>query len=149
MFAVEAPNVDEALGLLDEIAIVLLFVFIGGLVASRLRLPPIVGYLAAGLVVGPFTPGFVADVGLAQELGEIGIVILMFGVGLHFSVRDLLAVGGTAIPGALVQSLATTLLGIGAAMLFGWSFGAGWSSGSRSRWRAPSCWCGRSRLATT
>lgn len=125
MFAVEAPNVDEALGLLDEIAIVLVFAFIGGLIASRLRLPPIVGYLAAGLVVGPFTPGFVADVGLAEELGEIGIVILMFGVGLHFSVRDLLAVGGTAIPGALVQSLATTLLGIGAGMLFGWSFGAG------------------------
>ena len=83
------------------------------------------GYLAAGLAVGPFTPGFVADIALAEQLGEIGIVILMFGVGLHFSVRDLLAVRSIAIPGAIVQSVLTTLLSIGAALLFGWSVGAG------------------------
>ena len=118
-------NLDDTLGILDEIAIVLAFAFIGGFIASRLRLPPIVGYLAAGLAVGPFTPGFVADVALAEQLGEIGIVILMFGVGLHFSVRDLLAVRNIAIAGAIVQSVMTTLLSIGAAMLFGWGLGAG------------------------
>ena len=118
-------NIDDTLGILDEIAIVLAFAFIGGFIASRLRLPPIVGYLAAGLAVGPFTPGFVADVALAEQLGEIGIVILMFGGGLHFSVRDLLAVRNIAIAGAIVQSVMTTLLSIGAAMLFGWGLGAG------------------------
>ena len=118
-------NLDETLGLLDEIAIVLAFAWFGGFIASRLRIPPIVGYIAAGIAVGPFTPGFVADVALAEQMGEIGIVILMFGVGLHFSVRDLLAVKHIAIPGAVIQILFTTALGIGAALSFNWSFGAG------------------------
>jgi CPA2 family monovalent cation:H+ antiporter-2 len=118
-------GMDETLGLLNEFAIVLAFALIGGYGASRLKIPPIVGYIAAGIAVGPFTPGFVANVSVAEQMGEIGIVILMFGVGLHFSVRDLLAVKNVAIPGAIIQSMVTTALGIGVALAFGWSFGEG------------------------
>jgi CPA2 family monovalent cation:H+ antiporter-2 len=125
MLAAEVENIHVGLGLLGQLALVLGFAVVGGFLASRLRLPAIVGFLAAGLAAGPFTPGFIADVDLAEELGGIGIVILMFGVGLHFSVKDLMAVRGVAIPGALIQSLLTTLFGIGVGMLFGWTFGAG------------------------
>ncbi|MBC5784167.1 Kef family K(+) transporter [Ramlibacter sp. USB13] len=93
-----------------------------GFVAARLRLPALVGYLLAGVVIGPFTPGFVADTHIASQLAEIGVMLLMFGVGLHFSFADLLAVRRIAVPGAIVQILAATAMGAGVAMLWGWSF---------------------------
>ena len=95
-----------------------------GLVASRLRMPPLVGYLVAGIVIGPGTPGFVADVGLAGQLAEVGVILLMFGVGLHLSLDDLLSVRRVAVPGAILQIVATTALGMMAASLWGWSPGA-------------------------
>ena len=99
--------------------------FLGGLVARRLGLPSIVGYLLAGVVVGPFTPGLVADPDIAQELAEIGVALLMFGVGLHFSVRDLLTVRRIAVPGAIVQILTATGLGCVLGVLLGWDAVAG------------------------
>jgi len=99
--------------------------FIFGAVANRLRVPPLVGYLLAGVLIGPFTPGFVADQSLAKQLAEIGVILLLFGVGLHFSVTDLLAVRNTAVPGAVVQLLFVTALGFGLAQLLGMSLGAG------------------------
>jgi CPA2 family monovalent cation:H+ antiporter-2 len=95
-----------------------------GLVAVRLKMPPLVGYLMAGIVVSPATPGFVADVGLAGQLAEIGVMLLMFGVGLHFSLNDLMAVKKIAVPGAIVQIAAATLMGMGVSTLWGWSVGA-------------------------
>lgn len=97
---------------------------LGGL-AHRLRLSPLVGYLLAGVIIGPFTPGFVADPTLAPQLAEIGVILLMFGVGLHFSMRDLLDVRGIAVPGALVQIVFVTALGWLLALQFGWSHKAG------------------------
>ncbi len=94
-----------------------------GLIAARLKLPPLVGYLLAGIVVSPATPGFVADVGLAGQLAEIGVMLLMFGVGLHFSLADLMAVKKIAVPGAVVQIAVATALGAGVAMLWGWDLG--------------------------
>jgi CPA2 family monovalent cation:H+ antiporter-2 len=96
-----------------------------GMLAVRLRLPALVGYLAAGVLIGPATPGFVADVALASQLAEIGVMLLMFGVGLHFSLDDLLEVKGIALPGAVLQITVATLLGIGVSHLWGWSLGAG------------------------
>jgi len=96
-----------------------------GAIANRLRLSPLVGYLLAGVLVGPFTPGFVADQELIPQLAEIGVILLMFGVGLHFSLGDLLAVKHIAIPGALVQILVATAMGAGLAMLLGWGMAAG------------------------
>src|SRR5918995_5367905 len=84
-----------------------------GFLAARLRLPPLLGYLLAGVAVGPFTPGFVADSGLASELAEIGVILLMFGVGLHFSIKDLLAVRAIALPGAVAQIVTATAIGAG------------------------------------
>ncbi len=112
------------LTLVSTIAVSLAYALLGGFVTARLGLSPIVGYLLAGIVVGPFTPGFVADTHLAGQLAEIGVILLMFGVGLHFSIRDLLAVWRIAVPGALVQIAAATALG-GAMMRFwGWPPGA-------------------------
>ncbi|NBZ89557.1 cation:proton antiporter domain-containing protein [Stagnihabitans tardus] len=111
--------------LIATIAMGLGLAFLFGLIAQRLRLPPIVGYLAAGICVGPFTPGFVADAALATELAEIGVILLMFGVGLHFSLRDLLSVRAIAIPGAIGQIAVATLMGMGLAWALGWSPGAG------------------------
>ena len=111
--------------LIATIAVSLAFAFVGGLVAVRLRLPPLVGYLLAGIVVGPFTPGFVADAHLAPQLAEIGVILLMFGVGTHFSIRDLFAVRRVALPGAFTQIIVATALGAGVAILWGWSLGAG------------------------
>ncbi len=111
--------------LITTIAIGLSAAFLAGLVARRLHLPPIVGYLIAGVAIGPFTPGLVADPEIATELAEIGVVLLMFGVGTHFSFRDLLAVRGVAIPGAIVQSTVATALGIGLALALGWGVVAG------------------------
>jgi CPA2 family monovalent cation:H+ antiporter-2 len=111
--------------LIATIAVSLAFAFVGGLLAVRLRLPPLVGYLLAGIVVGPFTPGFVADAKLAPQLAEIGVILLMFGVGTHFSIRELFAVRRVALPGAFTQIIVATALGAGAATLWGWSLGAG------------------------
>ena len=99
--------------------------FILGALAQRLRVSPIVGYLLAGVVIGPATPGIFADPELAGELAELGVILLMFGVGLHFSIADLLSVRRIALPGAVVQILIATLLGLGLALLLGWSIAAG------------------------
>jgi CPA2 family monovalent cation:H+ antiporter-2 len=99
--------------------------FVLGLLAQRLKLSPLVGYLLAGVVVGPFTPGWVADPKLANELAEIGVILLMFGVGLHFSLKDLLSVRMVAIPGALGQMAVTTGLGFLLSRAFGWTPAAG------------------------
>ncbi|MGB6948730.1 MAG: YbaL family putative K(+) efflux transporter [Methyloceanibacter sp.] len=104
-------------------ALVLAFAF--GLVAQRLRMPPLVGYLLAGIAIGPFTPGVLADQGVANQLAEIGIILLMFGVGLHFSLADLLSVRAIAIPGAIAQGLVATPLGMLLGWLQGWPPGAG------------------------
>ena len=116
---------DHSAALLETLAIGLVAAFVGGIVATKLRLPTIVGYLVAGVFVGPFTPGLVADTGTAQELAELGVILLMFGVGIHFSVGDLLAVRSTAIPGAIGQILVATLLGIGLGIALGWGFAGG------------------------
>jgi CPA2 family monovalent cation:H+ antiporter-2 len=94
-----------------------------GCVATKLRIPPLVGYLLAGILIGPATPGFVADIGMARQLAEIGVMLLMFGVGLHFSTEDLLAVRRIAIPGAIVQIAVAVVLGTVTAMLWGWELG--------------------------
>jgi len=99
--------------------------FLFGTLAQRLRFSPLVGYLIAGIIAGPYTPGFVADQKLANELAEIGVILLMFGVGLHFSVKDLWAVRAIAIPGAIGQMTVATLIGMGLAYLLGWPAGAG------------------------
>ncbi|HEY9101868.1 YbaL family putative K(+) efflux transporter [Chitinimonas sp.] len=96
-----------------------------GFLAERLRLPALVGYLVAGIIIGPATPGFVADVHIASQLSEIGVMLLMFGVGLHFSLKDLLAVKRIALPGAVVQMGLATVLGMAMAAWWGWSFGGG------------------------
>src|SRR5215510_8082753 len=93
-----------------------------GFITQRVGLSPIVGYLIAGVIVGPYTPGFVADRALANEFAEIGVILLMFGVGLHFHIKDLLAVRNIAILGALGQSVAATLLGTLAGRAFAWSW---------------------------
>lgn len=94
-----------------------------GFVAARLRLPALVGYLLAGVVIGPYTPGFVADAAMASQLAEIGVMLLMFGVGLHFSLGDLLAVRKIAVPGAVVQMMVATALGVALALWWGWNWG--------------------------
>ncbi len=99
--------------------------FVFGTIAQRLKIPPLVGYLLAGVAVGPFTPGYVADQALATELAELGIILLMFGVGLHFSLKDLLSVKAIAIPGAIVQIAVATLMGLGLAMLMEWKVSEG------------------------
>ena len=96
-----------------------------GFIAERLRMPALVGYLLAGIIIGPATPGFVADVGLAAQLSEIGVMLLMFGVGLHFSLDDLLAVKRIALPGAVVQMSIASLLGMLVAHWWGWDWGSG------------------------
>jgi CPA2 family monovalent cation:H+ antiporter-2 len=112
------------LPLITTIAAALGVALVFGFVAARARLPALVGYLFAGIVIGPFTPGFVADTGLASQLAEIGVMLLMFGVGLHFSLDDLLAVRRIAVPGAVVQMLAATAMGGGVALWWGWSLAA-------------------------
>jgi len=113
------------ISLITTIAAALGFGLIFGMIAVRLKLPALVGYLAAGIVIGPATPGFVADVALAGQLAEIGVMLLMFGVGLHFSLDDLLEVKGIALPGAVLQIGAATAMGMGMSHLWGWSLGAG------------------------
>jgi CPA2 family monovalent cation:H+ antiporter-2 len=110
--------------LISTIAAGLGLAMIFGYLAARLKLPPLVGYLVAGILIGPATPGFVADVDLAGQLAEIGVMLLMLGVGLHFSLADLLEVRRIAIPGALLQIAVATGLGMATAMGWGWSLGA-------------------------
>ncbi|HYD45786.1 MAG TPA: cation:proton antiporter, partial [Phenylobacterium sp.] len=99
--------------------------FILGVLAQRLRLSPLVGYVLAGVLIGPFTPGYVADQELANELAEIGVILLMFGVGLHFSIGTLLKVRNIALPGAVVQIAVATIIGWGLAQLWGWGTASG------------------------
>ncbi len=121
----DSPIMPHDAPLIATIAAGLGLAFIFGVIASRLRVPPLVGYLVAGILVGPYTPGFVADQELASQLAEIGVILLMFGVGLHFSLKDLLSVRAIAIPGASAQIAVATLLGAGLAWLLDWSMGAG------------------------
>ena len=106
--------------LIATIAAGLMLAFVLGLIAQRLRVQPLVGYLLAGVMVGPYTPGFTADPALATELAEIGVILLMFGVGLHFSLKDLLSVGRIAVPGAIGQIAVATLMGAGLSWALGW-----------------------------
>ena len=106
--------------LIDIVAVGLALAFVLGAIANRLRLSPLVGYLLAGVLVGPYTPGFVADQEIANQLAEIGVMLLMFGVGLHFSMDDLLEVKSIAVPGAIAQITVATLLGWGVASVMGW-----------------------------
>lgn len=111
--------------LITMLALAFVIAFAFGMIAQQFRLSPLVGYLLAGIAVGPHTPGFVADTVLAQQLAEIGVILLMFGVGLHFSPADLMRVRWIAIPGALAQIAVATLLGFGLAQVFGWGIGGG------------------------
>src|SRR5258705_13134904 len=95
-----------------------------GFIGARIKMLAMAGYLLAGIIIGPATPGFVADIGLARQLAEIGVMLLMFGVGLHFSLDDLLAVRKIAVPGAILQMLAASALGIALALFWGWTPGA-------------------------
>jgi len=112
------------ISLITTIAAGLGLAMLFGYFAARLRMPPLVGYLLAGIVIGPGTPGFVADIELSVQLAEIGVMLLMFGVGLHFSLDDLLAVRRIAIPGAIVQIMVATALGMATALLWDWGIGA-------------------------
>ena len=116
---------DHDISLITTIAAALGLGLLLGMLAVRLRLPALVCYLAAGVLIGPATPGFVADVHLASQLAEIGVMLLMFGVGLHFSLDDLLEVKGIALPGAVLQIAVATLLGMGLTHFWGWNLGAG------------------------
>ncbi len=116
---------DHETPLIATIAAGLVLAFGFGLAANRLRISPLIGYLLAGILVGPFTPGFVADQALANQLAEVGVILLLFAVGLHFSLADLMSVRATALPGAIGQLTVSTLLGMGLALGLGWAAGAG------------------------
>ena len=141
-------NMPHNINLITTIAAALGLAMVMGFVVSRLKMPPVVGYLIAGIVIGPATPGFVADVGLARQLAEIGVMLLMFGVGLHFSLDDLLAVRRVVVPGAIVQMCISAGLGIARGAFLGmdsWScsglrpraFGRQHGSGSEGAGRRP------------
>jgi len=115
--------------LITTIVVGLCLAFLLGAIAQRIRVSPLVGYLLAGVVLGPYTPGFVADQSLASELAEIGVILLMFGVGLHFSLKDLWSVRAIAVPGAIFQIAVATAFGMGLANLLGWPLGAGLTFG--------------------
>ncbi|MEZ0288117.1 MAG: cation:proton antiporter, partial [Methylophilus sp.] len=116
---------DHNLSLITTIAAAFALSLIFGLIAEKLKLPALIGYLFAGILIGPATPGFVADIEIASQLSEIGVMLLMFGVGLHFSIQDLMSVKRIALPGALVQMALATLLGMLVAHYWGWSMGHG------------------------
>ena len=128
----------HSITLITTIAASLGLALIMGIIASRLKLPPLVGYLIAGVLLGPATPGFVADAELSSQLAEIGVILLMFGVGLHFSLDDLLVVHRIALPGAIVQIAVATALGMGVATLWG----GAWAQALCSVWPFP--WQARS-----
>ncbi|NTV64511.1 MAG: sodium:proton exchanger, partial [Oscillochloris sp.] len=116
---------SHSLPLLINITVALLTAFAGGYLARKIGLPALVGYLIAGLAIGPFTPGFVGDKETIGQLAEMGVIFLMFGVGLHFSLKDLWTVRRIAIPGAVLQMLLAAGLGFALTQLWGWSPGAG------------------------
>ncbi len=116
---------EHEAALIETLAIGLVAAFVGGMLARRLHLPTMVGYLVAGIAVGPFTPGLVANPEIAGQLAELGVILLMFGVGIHFSIPDLLAVRRIAVPGALGQILVATLLGTGLGIILGWGLAGG------------------------
>src|SRR6266705_4737192 len=132
------PHLDLLLTLTGGLAVALAL----GYLTHRLGLSPIVGYLVGGIAVGPHTPGFVANQALAEQLAEVGVILLMFGVGLQFHLTELLAVRRVAIPGAVGQILVATGLGIVVARVFGWDWGAGSCLASRCQWPVPWCCCG-------
>lgn len=123
IYKINAVNHD--LTLISTIAVGFAIAFVLGFIANQFRLPPLVGYLLAGVAIGPYTPGFVADSDMANQLAEIGVMLLMFGVGLHFSLADLLAVRRLAIPGAIAQIVLATAMGAGLAHFWGWPWGHG------------------------
>jgi CPA2 family monovalent cation:H+ antiporter-2 len=112
----EGSPLPHETALIATMSVALALAFVGGFVATRLGLPAIVGYLLAGAAVGPCTPGFVADAGLSPRLAEIGVILLMFGVGIHFSLRDLMAVRAVAVPGAVGQIAVVTAMAVGLAI---------------------------------
>ena len=119
---------EHSYPLVETIVGGLVFAFILGMVAQRLRMPPLIGYLFAGIIVGPYgpdIPGMQGSLELSHQLAELGVILLMFGVGLHFSIKDLMAVRKVALPGAIVQMGFATILGMGLAFIMGWSWGAG------------------------
>ena len=116
---------DHSIPLITTIAAAFSIALILGFIAERIKVPALVGYLLAGIIIGPATPGFVGDVQLSSQLAEIGVMLLMFGVGLHFSFKDLLAVKRIAISGAVAQMSLATVLGMGLAWWWGWSWSAG------------------------
>src|SRR6476646_6213796 len=116
---------DHNVSLITTIAAGFGVALILGFIAERIKLPALVGYLVAGILIGPATPGFVADAHIASQLSEIGVMLLMFGVGLHFALSDLLAVKRIAVPGAVVQMGLATALGMAMAWWWGWSWGSG------------------------
>lgn len=124
-FCKKVQSLPHETPLITTLVVGLTLAFAFGMIAHRLRLPILAGYLMAGVVLGPFTPGFVADQEIATELAELGVILLMFGVGMHFSLKELLSVKAIAIPGALGQILVATAAGVGLSMLLGWSLGAG------------------------
>jgi monovalent cation:H+ antiporter-2, CPA2 family len=121
----ETTAMPHETALIATICVSMTLAFVGGFLAVRLRMPPLIGYLLAGIAVGPFTPGFVADAQLAGELAEIGVMLLMFGVGMHFSLSDLLAVRTIALSGAVTQMATATALALAVTHLWGWPLGAG------------------------
>ena len=116
---------DHNITLISTIAAAFGLALVFGFIAERLKTPALVGYLLAGIVISPTTPGFVGDIEIAAQLSEIGVMLLMFGVGLHFSLEDLLSVKRIALPGAIVQMAVATVLGTIMATSWGWSFGEG------------------------
>ena len=127
--------------LISTIVVGLVLAFVLGALANRFRISPLVGYLLAGVLIGPFTPGYVADQKLANDLAEIGIILLMFGVGLHFTLEDLLSVRAIAMPGAIAQIASATLLGMGLAYCSAGRSAPASCSASPCRSPAPSCCC--------
>lgn len=115
----------HSISLITTVAASFGLALIFGFIAARLKLPVLVGYMIAGIILGPGTPGFVADIGLSSQLAEIGVILLMFGVGLHFSLDDLWAVRRIALPGAIIQITVATALGIAVSKFWGWNLGAG------------------------
>src|SRR5690554_5861504 len=111
--------------LIINITVALVVAFCGGLAARRIGVPPIVGYLVAGMLIGPFTPGFVGDMEAISQLAEIGVIFLMFGVGIHFSLKDLWSVRSIAIPGAILRTILATGAGLLLSQLWGWSVASG------------------------
>ncbi len=115
----------QGVELLVNITVALVMAFVGGLIARRIGLPSIVGYMLAGIAIGPFTPGFVGDTAAIGQLAELGVIFLMFGVGLHFSLGDLWKVRTVAVPGALGRMALATAMGLGLSQLWGWALPAG------------------------